>query len=171
MANVAIHGFGRIGRTALRLALERKLFVPISVSDIRDAATLAALFAVDTNYGASPRAPSGHGVAARANAELEREVWSRRHEGDRADARAIRKPKAIARVSACSVRRNATAQRACERALSVRVPGGPRRKYIDAILKKGLDQQPHAPPPTRGVAIDHENVRGAEYYDGKDSLH
>lgn len=60
---------------------------------------------------------------------------------------------------------------ACERALSVRVPGGPRRKYIEAILKKGLDQQPHAPPPTRGATIEHENVRGAEYYDRKEPLH
>src|SRR5579871_265215 len=51
MANIAIHGFGRIGRTALRIALERNLFVPVSISDIRDAQTFAALFEVDTNYG------------------------------------------------------------------------------------------------------------------------
>ncbi|HVU13195.1 MAG TPA: glyceraldehyde 3-phosphate dehydrogenase NAD-binding domain-containing protein [Phototrophicaceae bacterium] len=51
MANIAIHGFGRIGRTALRIALQRNLFVPVSISDIRDAQTFAALFEVDTNYG------------------------------------------------------------------------------------------------------------------------
>jgi glyceraldehyde 3-phosphate dehydrogenase len=51
MANVAIHGFGRIGRTALRIALQQKAFVPVSISDIRDIPTMAALFAVDTNYG------------------------------------------------------------------------------------------------------------------------
>ncbi|MEP7291253.1 MAG: type I glyceraldehyde-3-phosphate dehydrogenase [Chloroflexota bacterium] len=51
MANIAIHGFGRIGRTALRIALQQKLFVPVSISDIRDAQTFAALYQVDTNYG------------------------------------------------------------------------------------------------------------------------
>lgn len=51
MANIAIHGFGRIGRTALRIALQKNLFTPVSVSDIRDAQTFAALFEVDTNYG------------------------------------------------------------------------------------------------------------------------
>src|SRR5688572_1283103 len=51
MAKIAIHGFGRIGRTAMRIALQQKAFVPVSVSDIRDVATLSALFAVDSNYG------------------------------------------------------------------------------------------------------------------------
>lgn len=51
MANIAIHGFGRIGRTAMRIALQKNLFVPVSISDIRDAQTFAALFEVDTNYG------------------------------------------------------------------------------------------------------------------------
>jgi glyceraldehyde 3-phosphate dehydrogenase len=51
MAKVAIHGFGRIGRTALRIALKNEAFVPVSISDIRDLDTMAALFAVDSNYG------------------------------------------------------------------------------------------------------------------------
>jgi glyceraldehyde 3-phosphate dehydrogenase len=51
MANIAIHGFGRIGRSALKAALKADLFSPVSVSDIRDIPTLAALFAVDSNYG------------------------------------------------------------------------------------------------------------------------
>ncbi len=51
MAKIAIHGFGRIGRTALRIALQNNQFEVGSISDIRDAPTLAALFAVDTNYG------------------------------------------------------------------------------------------------------------------------
>ncbi len=51
MAKIAIHGFGRIGRTALRIALKNNLFVPASISDIKDLPTLGALFAVDTNYG------------------------------------------------------------------------------------------------------------------------
>jgi glyceraldehyde 3-phosphate dehydrogenase len=51
MAKIAIHGFGRIGRTALRIALQQKAFDVVSISDIRDAQTFAGLFEVDTNYG------------------------------------------------------------------------------------------------------------------------
>jgi len=51
MRNIAIHGFGRIGRSALKVALKGDLFVPVSISDIKDAPTLAALFEADTNYG------------------------------------------------------------------------------------------------------------------------
>ena len=58
MARIAIHGFGRIGRSLLRVALKDKLFVPVSISDIRDVPTLAALFEVDTNYGRWPEAIS-----------------------------------------------------------------------------------------------------------------
>jgi glyceraldehyde 3-phosphate dehydrogenase len=54
MSKIAIHGFGRIGRSALRVALKDGLFVPASISDIKDAPTLAALFQVDTNYGRWP---------------------------------------------------------------------------------------------------------------------
>ncbi|CAN5661483.1 type I glyceraldehyde-3-phosphate dehydrogenase [soil metagenome] len=51
MANIAIHGFGRIGRSALRVALQDGLFTPVSVSDIKDVDTLSSLFKVDSNYG------------------------------------------------------------------------------------------------------------------------
>lgn len=51
MSKIAIHGFGRIGRSALKAALKHDLFVPVSISDIRDAKTFAALFAADSNYG------------------------------------------------------------------------------------------------------------------------
>jgi glyceraldehyde 3-phosphate dehydrogenase len=51
MARIAIHGFGRIGRSLMKVALERNLFVPVSISDIKDLPTLAALFEVDSNYG------------------------------------------------------------------------------------------------------------------------
>jgi glyceraldehyde 3-phosphate dehydrogenase len=51
MANIAIHGFGRIGRSLVKVALKRGLFVPTSISDIKDISTLAALFEVDSNYG------------------------------------------------------------------------------------------------------------------------
>src|SRR5436190_23323564 len=56
MAKIAIHGFGRIGRSLMRVALKDKLFVPVSVSDIKDLPTLAALFEVDSNYGRWPEA-------------------------------------------------------------------------------------------------------------------
>lgn len=54
MGSIAIHGFGRIGRTTLRAALRDNLFVPTVISDIKDLPTLAALFEVDTNYGRWP---------------------------------------------------------------------------------------------------------------------
>jgi len=51
MGKVAIHGFGRIGRSITKVALKNNLFTPVSISDIRDIPTFAALFEVDTNYG------------------------------------------------------------------------------------------------------------------------
>ena len=51
MNKIAIHGFGRIGRSTLKAALRQKLFVPVAISDIKDLSTLAALFAYDSNYG------------------------------------------------------------------------------------------------------------------------
>lgn len=51
MNRIAIHGFGRIGRSMLKAALKNQSFVPVSISDIRDLPTFAALFAVDSNYG------------------------------------------------------------------------------------------------------------------------
>jgi glyceraldehyde 3-phosphate dehydrogenase len=54
MARIAIHGFGRIGRSLMKVALKNDLFTPVSISDIKDIPTLAALFEVDTNYGRWP---------------------------------------------------------------------------------------------------------------------
>jgi glyceraldehyde 3-phosphate dehydrogenase len=51
MARIAIHGFGRIGRSLMKVALKDGLFVPVSISDIKDLNTLAALFEADSNYG------------------------------------------------------------------------------------------------------------------------
>ena len=50
MKRIAIHGFGRTGRSALKAALKDNLFVPVSISDIKDLETLGALFEVDSNY-------------------------------------------------------------------------------------------------------------------------
>ncbi|MBN9392925.1 MAG: aldehyde dehydrogenase [Chloroflexi bacterium] len=51
MRKIAIHGFGRIGRSTLKAALETDQFVPVAISDIKDLDNLAALFAYDSNYG------------------------------------------------------------------------------------------------------------------------
>lgn len=48
--NIAINGFGRIGRTFLRTAIERKLNV-IAVNDLADPSTLAHLFKYDSVHG------------------------------------------------------------------------------------------------------------------------
>jgi glyceraldehyde 3-phosphate dehydrogenase len=51
MPRIAIHGFGRIGRSLMKVALKHELFHPVAISDIKDIGTLAALFEVDSNYG------------------------------------------------------------------------------------------------------------------------
>jgi glyceraldehyde 3-phosphate dehydrogenase len=61
MSRVAIHGFGRIGRSLMKVALKNNLFVPVSISDIKDLGTLAALFEVDSNYGRWPEEVSVEG--------------------------------------------------------------------------------------------------------------
>lgn len=48
--NIAINGFGRIGRTFLRTAIERKLNV-VAINDLTAAATLAHLFKYDSVHG------------------------------------------------------------------------------------------------------------------------
>ncbi|OZI08673.1 glyceraldehyde-3-phosphate dehydrogenase [Siphonobacter sp. BAB-5385] len=59
MKTIGLYGFGRIGRQFLRIALQHQWFVPTAIADIRDESTLAALFAVDTNYGRWPEPVSG----------------------------------------------------------------------------------------------------------------
>lgn len=60
---------------------------------------------------------------------------------------------------------------ACERALSVGMVGGPTRRAIESILKKGLDLQTPAAVPERSSPLRHENIRGGEYYDRKETVH
>jgi hypothetical protein len=59
---------------------------------------------------------------------------------------------------------------ACERALSAGTVGGPNRRSIEVILKRGLDLQ-SAASPTRSTPLQHENVRGGDYYDRKETVH
>ena len=66
MTRVAVNGFGRIGRTALRAAVEGSSALEfVAINDVADAPTLVALLEHDTVYGPVP-----DGVSARANALL-----------------------------------------------------------------------------------------------------
>lgn len=48
---VGINGFGRIGRTAFKIAWDKKELEIVAVNDLTDPATLAHLLKHDTNYG------------------------------------------------------------------------------------------------------------------------
>jgi glyceraldehyde 3-phosphate dehydrogenase len=54
MSRVAVVGFGRIGRSAVKAGLSSKLFTPSVIADIVPADVMAPLFEVDTNYGRWP---------------------------------------------------------------------------------------------------------------------
>lgn len=49
---VAINGFGRIGRTAFKIAFERPDLEIVAINDLTDTRTLAHLLKHDSNYGA-----------------------------------------------------------------------------------------------------------------------
>lgn len=51
MKKIAINGFGRIGRAALKIALDTKSFEVVAINDLTDTATLAHLLRYDTAYG------------------------------------------------------------------------------------------------------------------------
>ena len=51
MVKVAINGFGRIGRNALKILLERRDVQVVGINDITDAKTLAHLLKYDSSYG------------------------------------------------------------------------------------------------------------------------
>lgn len=53
-AQVAINGFGRIGRTFFRMAFEHPDFEVVAVNDLGDIENLAYLLTYDTAYGRSP---------------------------------------------------------------------------------------------------------------------
>lgn len=52
MVKVAINGFGRIGRNALKILLDRRDVQVVAINDITDAKTLAHLLKHDSSYGA-----------------------------------------------------------------------------------------------------------------------
>lgn len=51
MKKLAINGFGRIGRAALKIALQGKNFELVAINDLTDTKTLAHLLSYDTAYG------------------------------------------------------------------------------------------------------------------------
>ncbi len=53
MAKVAINGFGRIGRTFFKMALDNPEFDVVAINDLGDIENLAYLLQYDTAYGAS----------------------------------------------------------------------------------------------------------------------
>lgn len=52
MTRVAINGFGRIGRNALKILMDRDDAEVVAINDITDAKTLAHLLKYDSSYGA-----------------------------------------------------------------------------------------------------------------------
>jgi glyceraldehyde 3-phosphate dehydrogenase len=48
---IAINGFGRIGRSVFKVAMERKNIEVVAINDITDSKTLAHLLKYDSNYG------------------------------------------------------------------------------------------------------------------------
>ena len=54
MSKVAVVGFGRIGRLAVRAGLGGRRFTPSAIVDIATPESMAPLFEVDTNYGRWP---------------------------------------------------------------------------------------------------------------------
>src|SRR3989338_1896468 len=51
MTNIAINGFGRIGRQALKAAITHKNIKIMAINDLTDTKTLAHLLNHDTAYG------------------------------------------------------------------------------------------------------------------------
>src|SRR5690349_19354456 len=51
MINVAINGFGRIGRNAFKIAFANPDLTVVAINDLTDTKTLAYLLKHDSNYG------------------------------------------------------------------------------------------------------------------------
>lgn len=51
MVRIAINGFGRIGRSAFKIALDRRDLEVVAINDLSDAHTLAHLLKYDSTYG------------------------------------------------------------------------------------------------------------------------
>jgi len=60
---------------------------------------------------------------------------------------------------------------ACKLALGASTVAVPHRKHIESILRNGLDRDPLRSSTSDAAPLDHENVRGGDYYDRKEALH
>lgn len=58
---------------------------------------------------------------------------------------------------------------ACHRALAVAGRSAPHRRYIEGILKRGLDRAASPSPPVTPRSSTHEFVRGPSYFDQKEN--
>ena len=59
--NIAINGFGRIGRAAFKALLDKKGIRLVAINDLTDTKTLAHLFKYDSCYGIYKKAISAAG--------------------------------------------------------------------------------------------------------------
>lgn len=62
------------------------------------------------------------------------------------------------------------ADAACRRVLAASPDAAPHRKHIEAILKRGLDKT-DTPASTDPAPHFHENIRGGDYYETKETIH
>ena len=70
MAKVAINGFGRIGRTFFRMAIDRPEIDIVAVNDLGDIKNLAYLLKYDSAYGRAPFDVAVEGNNLRVNGKL-----------------------------------------------------------------------------------------------------
>jgi hypothetical protein len=59
---------------------------------------------------------------------------------------------------------------ACQRALSAAGKSAPHRRYIEGILKRGLDRASAPEQPSTSPAAMHEFVRGGSYFDKEEHV-
>lgn len=64
---VAINGFGRIGRQAFKIALEKPDIQIVAINDLTEPHILAHLFKYDSSYGVYPKTVSADNNAQKAN--------------------------------------------------------------------------------------------------------
>jgi len=74
MIKLAINGFGRIGRAAFKIALEREDIEIVALNDLTDNETLAHLLKYDTVYGTYPKEIKGTEEGIKVDGNLFR-VW------------------------------------------------------------------------------------------------
>lgn len=73
--------------------------------------------------------------------------------------------RAVLGILRCAEKHGATRMdAACQRAMAGTSQTAPHRRYIEAILKRGLDKAPPVAAPTTPRCGSHENVRGPDYY-------